>query len=67
MFLTKSISQKLIKKKKNSLPWASRSPGLIVENRWVTLYLKVNDNNKQFSSANELQVAFGIECHNISK
>ena len=49
----------MIKKRKNNvLPWPNRSPRFSpVENVWGTLRRKVYTNNKQFSSANELDIA----------
>lgn len=64
---SKSTQEWFKKEKNNVLPWPSRSPDLNpMENLWGILSRKVYANNKQFSSANELEVAIVKEWYNIS-
>lgn len=65
---SKSTQDWFTKEKINVLPWPSRSPDLNpMENLWGILCRKVYANNKQFLSANELEVAIVNEWHNISE
>ncbi|GBM10760.1 hypothetical protein AVEN_142-1 [Araneus ventricosus] len=64
---SKPTNNDLKKKKVNILPWPSGSLDLNpMKNVWGILSLKVYANNKQFSSANELEVAIAKEQHDIS-
>lgn len=65
---SKSTQEWFKREKINVLPWPSRSPDLNpMENLWGILCRKVYANNKQFLSANELEVAIVKEWHNISE